>query len=168
MSLLDLIPGPRWLVELAFALLVLGICAGFVHYEKHLGVVHGRAEVQAKWDAKAAEDARLAAQETQRRLDAQEENQRAHDKELAQAQADAAVAHAAADRLQRQLAAFVAASRHPAAGSVGTPAGDPIGVLADVLSRADKRAGILAAYADAARAAGLQCERNYDALRAHP
>ncbi|MEG1735660.1 MAG: DUF2514 family protein, partial [Comamonas sp.] len=32
--------------------------------------------------------------------------------------------------------------------------------------RADKRAGILAEYADAARIAGAGCERDYDALTA--
>jgi hypothetical protein len=38
-------------------------------------------------------------------------------------------------------------------------------VLADVLGRADDRAGELAAALDASRAAGLACERAYDALR---
>jgi hypothetical protein len=37
-------------------------------------------------------------------------------------------------------------------------------VLADLLSRADERAGELAAAYDRARAAGLACEQAYDAL----
>jgi hypothetical protein len=36
--------------------------------------------------------------------------------------------------------------------------------VADVLGRADERAGELAEYADRARIAGQQCERDYDAL----
>ena len=46
-------------------------------------------------------------------------------------------------------------------GKTTTSAGD---VLSDVLSRADKRAGELAAAYDQSRAAGLACERAYDAL----
>ncbi len=46
----------------------------------------------------------------------------------------------------------------------GWRAGDPILLLADVLGRADQRAGDLAQYADAARVAGQKCERDYDAL----
>lgn len=37
-------------------------------------------------------------------------------------------------------------------------------LIADVLGRADQRAGELAEYADRARIAGQQCERDYDAL----
>ena len=37
-------------------------------------------------------------------------------------------------------------------------------VLADVLKRADQRAGDLAATADQARARGMTCEKAYDAL----
>lgn len=41
---------------------------------------------------------------------------------------------------------------------------DPIGLLVDVLGRADERAGELAEYADRLRIAGIACERTYDAL----
>jgi hypothetical protein len=37
-------------------------------------------------------------------------------------------------------------------------------VLADVLNRADQRAGDLASVADHARARGMTCERSYDDL----
>ena len=43
---------------------------------------------------------------------------------------------------------------------------DPIGVLADVLGRADTRAGILAAHADELRATGRACEAYADSLKA--
>lgn len=62
--------------------------------------------------------------------------------------------------------ALVAAGADAAAAGHQPPADDAVGVLADVLGRADRRAGVLAAFADAAHAAGAACERNYDAARA--
>lgn len=56
------------------------------------------------------------------------------------------------------------ASACPAAASTRQPGEDPIGLLADVLGRADQRAGELAEYADRLRIAGIACERSYDAL----
>lgn len=115
---------------------------------------------QAEADRRAEEQRRAAAAEEVIREAAERE---------AQARADAVAAGAVADRLRRQIAALTArggsAGRDPAAASAGPPAGDPIGVLADVLERADRRAGILAEYADSARSAGLACERAYDSLR---
>jgi hypothetical protein len=88
------------------------------------------------------------------------------------ATADAVGARAAGERVSRQLAAFTAAARRasadPAAAGGSAPAADPIGVLADVLGRADRRAGILAAFADAARGAGTACERIADGLQPPP
>ena len=45
------------------------------------------------------------------------------------------------------------------------PTDDPIGVLADVLGRADERAGVLADLADRRGIAGRACERAYDDAR---
>ena len=88
---------------------------------------------------------------------------------VAAARADAASAAGAERRVRDQLASFRAvvraASAAPAAAEGGTPASDPIGVLADVLGRADRRAGILAAFADDAHAAGVVCERHADATQ---
>ena len=88
--------------------------------------------------------------------------------QLTAARADAADARLAGDRLQQRVAALVASARaaaaHPGAQPAVAPAGDTLDLLADVLGRADKRAGILAEYADAARIAGAGCERDYDAL----
>lgn len=139
------------------------------------GHASGRAEVQAAWDGERLEqqratidEARANAQETQRRLDRQKANQDAQDLELAAARRDVVIADAAAGRLRDQNAAAARAWRdvlgHPAAGGQCPAAVDAIGVLADVLGRADRRAGILAGYADAARIAGLKCERDYDSL----
>ncbi|ALD90783.1 hypothetical protein CR3_1554 [Cupriavidus gilardii CR3] len=112
---------------------------------------------------KAADRARA---EEQRRIAAQSEIANAAKQEADKARADARAADAVAGQLRQRVAELVAASRagNPAATSGSEAAGDPLGVLADVLSRADRRAGILAEYADAARIAGQACERAYDAL----
>jgi len=80
-------------------------------------------------------------------------------------------ANAEADRLRAAAARADAASRslHDASSrraaeaassaGAGSPAAFAAVVLADVLRRADERAGELAAALDAARSAGLACER---------
>ena len=99
---------------------------------------------------------------------AQEKNAHETKSQITAARADADDARRAGDRLQQRVAALVAAARgaaaHPGAEPAVAPTGDPIGVLADVFSRADARAGLLAEYADAVRVAGAGCERDYDAL----
>ena len=67
-------------------------------------------------------------------------------------------ANAAAVRARAQCAA-------PTASDLRQAAGDPIGVLADVLGRADKRASILADLADRRGVAGRACEREYSNAR---
>jgi len=118
----------------------------------------------ARAKVKAVDDARI---EEQRRAAAQTEIANAATKELEGARADAAAANDAAGRLRQRVAELVSAGRaagNPAPTNAGQAAGDPLDVLADVLGRADQRAGILAEYADAARVAGQACERAYDAL----
>ncbi|UXC37208.1 DUF2514 domain-containing protein [Cupriavidus gilardii] len=113
---------------------------------------------------KAADRARA---EEQRRIAAQSEIANAAKQEADKARADARAADAVAGQLRQRVAELVAAgrpARNPAATSGSETADDPLGVLADVLIRADRRAGILAEYADAARIAGQACERAYDAL----
>lgn len=158
----------------AIALAVLaGLAAAALVY---VGDRVGSARVQQRWDREKAtqleEQAkalRAAAAETERRVKAQEEITREATLQAERNAADAASALDAARRLRGRLAAIVAgaAASNPAAAAGCTTAGDPIGVLADVLGRADARAGILASYADAARAAGAACERAYDSLRGH-
>jgi hypothetical protein len=119
---------------------------------------------QAYAQVKAIDAARL---EEQRRTAAQTEIANAATKDLEGARADAAAANDVSGRLRQRVAELLAAGRaagNPAAASASSPADDPIGMLADVLSQADQRAGILAEYADAARIAGQACERAYDAL----
>lgn len=101
------------------------------------------------------------------------ESQTAAAEQAATLAADKRDADRAAASLRDQLATIAGAYRrardsaNPAstAASQCAPAGDAIGVLSDVLSRADARAGELAAIADARGAAGQQCERAYDAAR---
>ncbi|KVT57997.1 DUF2514 family protein [Burkholderia ubonensis] len=85
-------------------------------------------------------------------------------KERDQARVDAAAAASAADGLRRQVAALVAGIRRSATSAGGSSAGDALDLLADVLGRADARAGELATIADERGIAGQQCERSYDAL----
>lgn len=111
-----------------------------------------------------------AARQTEQELN---HAQATHERENAQLRADLdrarAGAAAAGDRLRIAIATAADRARAgcaaPAAADVGTPAGDPVGVLADVLRRADARAGDLAAIADARGAAGAACERRYDEAR---
>lgn len=84
------------------------------------------------------------------------------------ARADADSARAVAAGLQQQLAHYrgAAAQRaaHPGLATAGPAAGDALDLLAHLFSRADDRAGELAAFADLAHAAGITCERAYDTL----
>lgn len=88
------------------------------------------------------------------------------------ARRDAAAARTERERLLAQLARYRAATRaseHSDTATAGPATGDALDLLADLFSRADARAGELAEFADAAHAAGLTCERGYDALsRAKP
>ncbi|USE78817.1 DUF2514 domain-containing protein [Cupriavidus gilardii] len=151
----------------AIAALTLGAClfaAGWTAqgWRKDAEIAQIRREAAVD-QVKATDRARA---EEQRRIKEQTEIANAAKREAEQARADARAADAVAGQLRQRVAELVAASRagNPAPASGGAAAGDTLGVLADVLSRADRRAGILAEYADAARIAGQACERAYDAL----
>lgn len=133
----------------------------------------GRDEVQQKWDKDTAERAAAAlaeaqanAKETQRRLERQQENQRAQDALVAQLRRDADAADAAVARLRQRTAAYLDAA------GCGALTGDSalecvraaaakVGI---VLGQCAARHRQLAADADDARARGLKCEADYDAL----
>jgi hypothetical protein len=165
----------RLLIELAMVAALAAAVGFYIHHIREEGVVQGRAEIQQKWDAEkrvqlaaAVAEGEANAKETKRRLTAQQEAQHAHDEEDARIRADADRARVAAGSLRKQLAEFAAAARRaasdPKSVANSAPAGDPIGVLAELFSSADDRAGILAQALDASHAAGLQCVREYDAL----
>lgn len=124
--------------------------------------------VRAEYTAAALREAQANAAETARRLKAQQENQRAQDAALDRARADAARAAADADRVRAQAAD---AAREWSARLGDSPtvedlaaAATAIRVCTELRGRAVARAELLARTADAARAAGLKCEADYDAL----
>lgn len=83
-------------------------------------------------------------------------------------QADAASARAAADSLRKHIARLAgggSASSDSGAADISTTAAGTGLVLADVLGRSVDRTVELAAFADAAHAAGLACERSFQAVR---
>lgn len=134
------------------------------------------AELRSGWDRERANQAQAqgaainaARTEEQRRTAAQTEIANVATRESETARADARAASALADQLRARVAELArrpsAGAGDPAAAGGGETAGDPLGVLANVLSRADRRAGVLAEYADAARVAGRACERAYGALK---
>lgn len=131
--------------------------------------IGAKAEYAQATQAAAVERAASAAesaQETNRRLRAVQE---ASDAAHLQAERDRAgrrAADAAASRLRDRIAALQADSRpaDPAAAGRCQAAEQATSLLADVLRRADARAGDLAAAADAAITAGQACERAYLSL----
>lgn len=142
--------------------------------EQHAKTVADAATAQALAHAQALEIERaLTAKEQalQATIDKQAEDARhAEQTRLA----DRAAAAAAADRLREQLATVTraaSAGARVAAGDAASLARERAAadattrVLADVLQRADDRAGALADFADRAHAAGLACQRAYDSVR---
>jgi membrane glycosyltransferase len=118
--------------------------------------------------AKALAESQAKAREGFRRLEAQDANQRAQDAEVARMRADRDAAFAAADRVRQQSAE---AARQWAGRLADSPtaqdlsaAGAAIQLLTDVRSRLERAGADLAAHADASRASGLKCERDYDSL----
>ncbi|WP_175908357.1 DUF2514 family protein [Burkholderia sp. BCC1640] len=151
---------PRvWLALIAAV--VIGSAAGYVKGHRDADQSAKVADQSKQIDALKAER-----DESNRRTAAQSEIAKDANQQRTAALADAFAARAAAGSLQQRVDQLVAAARHPAA-TAGSPAtGDALDLLADVLGRADQRAGELAEYADRARIAGQQCERDYDALTA--
>lgn len=138
----------------------------------------GAAEVQGRWDADrvqqlqaAVDEERGNARETLRRMDKQQENQRVQDRLLAQAVDAAARSDAQSERMRDQAADAARQWRDALGNSPSREdleaAAAAISVCTDLRGRADRRADLLAKYADAARIAGLKCEADYDALT-HP
>ncbi|HDR9176316.1 DUF2514 family protein [Burkholderia vietnamiensis] len=154
MTILD----PR--VWLAF-IVTLAITAGGCYFKGHADGTRAATTAAQKAQLAAVVAARA---EEQRRTAAQSEVARDANQQRTAALADAFAARAAAGSLQQRVDQLVAATRHPAASAGSPSAGDALDLLADVLGRADERAGDLAEYADRARIAGQQCERDYDAL----
>lgn len=164
MNPFDFLKPYRRLMHAALAVVVVAaIVGGYLAWSAHEREI-GRTEVRAEWTAEKLAQAEADAKEGKRRVERQEDSQRERNAKTQAAVAAASRADGVSRELRKQLAALQQRGANPTPSADSAPAGDPIGVLADVLRRADGRAGILAAYADSARIAGQQCERDYDAL----
>ena len=157
-----------------------GVAVGLVLLVSHLAAYeHGRSvELAQAGQASAARDSgdrlaevigeRSARQEEQRRADVREEVRADALEGRAIADAGAADADAAGQRLRSESTQFAAAVSCPGADSAAVARGKTATraamVLSDLLARADERQGELAKALDLARAAGKQCEGEYDAL----
>lgn len=167
---------PIWLRILPYISVVL-LVAGALFGAYQFGGSVKDAEWQVEWnardvrdrEAKASNEAEERAKEQARQLAINKVIQDGQ-RQIDQATADAADARASADSLRGaadNLASRLAASQ--SSGYSCTVAASKAAtrvamVLADVLKRADQRAGELAEVADQARARGMTCEKAYDAL----
>jgi len=132
-------------------------------------------EWTAKWDRQAAElataraDAEIAARKAERDRQADIEKVRQDaEKQIANAERDAVAADAVAVGLREQAERLAKrasqCTSHSGSAQSGDTAGQSAVVLADLLGRADARAGELARAYDRARGAGLACQRAYLSL----
>lgn len=158
---------------IAALLLVAGALFGTYHY----GETVTNDEWQTKWSERDARDeAAQAANEAAERAKEQS-RQQAINKVVQNGQAlidTAAAAVTAAnresDRLRSAadgLASRIAASQgggNSCTAAASAAASRAVLVLADVLKRADQRAGDLAGYADQSYSRGMTCEQAYDSL----
>lgn len=150
-----------------------------VWWINHSGYTEGahdkELEWYAKWNEQATElataraDAEIAAREAERRRQADIEKVRQDaEKQIASAERDAVAADAVAVGLREQAGRLAKRASQCASDSGAAKSGDAAGqsavVLADLLGRADARAGELARAYDRARASGLACQRAYLSL----
>lgn len=175
---MGVVPKSKVLPFLAGALVIAALAGGGVvlYRTGHAAGEEGERKTwQAKWNEEAA---RLATARTKAEQEARKEELRRQaeidevrdhaQEQIAQAQDDAAAADLESGRLREQARRLAARASQCASGSHATQGGPAAGqaavVLADLLSRADERAGELAAAYDRARASGLACERAYLSL----
>lgn len=135
---------------------------------------HQDTKTQYARQVAAAEQLRAQTEANRRKAEQELRHaQDAHAQEVAALHLDLDRARAA-DRVASERmrdAATAAAARARAQCAAATPAdlraaaGDPVGVLADVLGRIDERASVLAEIADQRYIAGRACEREYENAR---
>ena len=164
-----------WLRVLPYIAAVAIVLAGLL-----LAYSHGKsvtnAEWQAKWSARDALDAAAKTHNESTERAKEQARQQTINKVIQDGQKviDQAYADATASRDDRSLrdtadetAGRVAASQaggHSCTAAASQAATRAVMVFADVLKRADQRAGDLAADADQSRGRGVTCERAYDGL----
>lgn len=158
---------------LAALLLVVSLCAG----SAWLASSHTDAQWQNRWQARDLADVQAAIQFADKQRRIEQERQGAIDaiqeqaqQDIAKAQRNAAIAAAESKRLQDGIADAItrlqADSGNPGATISSKTRASTSSLLAELFREIDTAAGIYAAEADRARAAGLTCERAYDAVRA--
>lgn len=159
---------PAWLrygAVAALAGIAVGVAQGWRYGERIAALERDWSKERAALANRARETEAAARAEESRRQTAIDEVTQDAQKEL-----DAAVRRerAAADvRVRDAVNAYAARHRSatdPGAAPAGQAAGDPLGVLADLLGELDGLAESYAAAADRARITGLACERAYDSL----
>ncbi|MCF5057519.1 DUF2514 family protein [Pseudomonas proteolytica] len=155
----------------AVAIVLIGLLLAYSH-----GQSVTDAEWQAKWSARDVLDADAKALNESTERAKEQARQQTINKVIQDGQKviDQAYADAAASRDYRSLrdaadatAGRVAASQaggHSCTAAASQAATRAVMVFADVLKRADQRAGDLAADADQSRGRGVTCERAYDGL----
>ena len=158
---------------IAALLLVAGAMFGAYHH----GETVTNDEWQAKWSERDARDEAAQATNEAAERTKEQSRQQAINKVVQNGQAliDTAAAavtaanresdrlRSAADALAHRLTAG-GASSHSCTAAASEAATRAALVLADVLKRADQRAGDLAGYADQSRGRGVTCAQAYDAL----
>jgi len=165
-----------WLKILPYIVALL-LVAGALFGVYHHGVTVTNDEWQAKWSERDARDEAAKATNEAAERTKEQSRQQAINKVVQNGQAlidTAAAAVTAAnresDRLRSAadgLASRIAASQaggNSCTAAASAAATRAVMVLADVLKRADQRAGDLAGYADQSHSRGLTCEQAYDAL----
>ena len=138
----------------AFAIgLTIGAGATGSHYRHKIAELEGQRIEREAAIASAVMETKLAQiQQIHGALDAAQ-------KQTIQARADADAATAANGRLRKSLADYRARHANTAASTgQGEPDSDPIGVLADLLSRMGEAGERISRYADEVKIAGAACE----------
>lgn len=134
----------------------------------HAATKHAWADERARLHEAAANAERASRQQEQDREDAQRRIVAEAQRAAARSREDAAAAAAAGVGLRERAAALAARcgdTGPDSAAATGGPAASAAGVvLADVLGRLEADGRVATATLDAARAAGLACERAYDSL----
>jgi len=145
---------------------VAGVAMGYFLADNIWQSKWDRAEKQAKQNQLSAVNE--AVQQYQNRIKSLEVISRETTKKLNDAKNDAAIADNAANSLQQQLSDFMRKSNRRADSTTVSrecaAIATDLTVLAELFSRADKRAGELAAVADESRVRGSACELAYDSL----
>ena len=153
----------RALIPYAIAALIAASAAWWVQSLRWDADVSQIRQAQSDALSLAQSKARAAESRMQTMIDEVQANAELEREKL---QADIAAAAGAADSLRTQLAERTRrASADTCPAGSGQAAISTLVLYSELLDRADKRAGDLAGYADAARQAGLACERAWEGLR---